>query len=106
MKMGNILTGLPKSLENEEFTCLEEGDSVKIERIVSQGHTSPQTGWYDQDQNEWVMIMEGKAVISFIDESAIYLQKGDYICIPAHKKHRVDWTDPNTKTVWLAIHYR
>ncbi|MDX2244117.1 MAG: cupin domain-containing protein [Leptolyngbyaceae cyanobacterium bins.302] len=78
---------------------------MKIERIVSRGHTSPETGWYDQEQNEWVIVLQGEAVLSFEHEEPLCLKVGDYINIPAHSKHRVDWTDPNQETIWLAIHY-
>ncbi len=105
MKVENIFAEIPKMLKEESFQHLAASEHVKIERIVSRGHTSPETGWYDQEKNEWVMVLEGKAVLSFIDEPPVTLNRGDYLIIPAHKKHRVDWTEPDKETVWLAVHY-
>ncbi len=101
----NIFLDIPKFLEEELFQQIIESPHISIERIISKGHTSPDIGWYDQEKNEWVIILKGKAVVSFLHESSVTLSKGDYITIPAHKKHRVDWTDPDIETIWLAIHY-
>ncbi|MEE9412562.1 MAG: cupin domain-containing protein, partial [Methylococcales bacterium] len=79
--------------------------SVRIERIISKGHTSPKPGWYDQEQHEWVVLLKGKAVIAFADKPSATLRAGDYISINAHEKHRVDWTDPEGETIWLAVHF-
>jgi cupin 2 domain-containing protein len=78
---------------------------VRIERIVSRGHSSPETGWYDQEQNEWVVVLRGAASVVFEDGRSIDLKEGDFLDIPAHSRHRVDWTDPKAATVWLAVHY-
>jgi cupin 2 domain-containing protein len=78
---------------------------VTIEKIISKGQKSPNSDWYDQKKNEWVMILRGKAVLSFEDQTSVQLNEGDFINIPAHKKHRVTWTDPDNETIWLAIHY-
>ncbi len=85
--------------------CSGDGDGIRIERIISKGHSSPQSGWYDQDKNEWVLLLKGEAVLLFADESSANLKSGDFINIPAHKKHKVEWTDPDTETIWLAVHY-
>ncbi len=106
MKVENILANVPDIFDKEIFQCLAESEHVKIEKIVSKGHTSPKTGWYNQDWDEWVMVIEGKAIISFADGHSLTLKKGDFITIPAHKKHKVDWTEPETNTVWLAVHYK
>ena len=103
--MNNIFAAIPHTLDNELVEQLAQGQHVRIERIVSKGHRSPATGWYDQAQNEWVMLLKGEAVLLFSDDSELRLKPGDYIEIPAHKKHRVSWTDPDTETVWLAVHY-
>ncbi|MDJ0703162.1 MAG: cupin domain-containing protein [Leptolyngbyaceae cyanobacterium MO_188.B28] len=103
--MKNIFTELPKNFEAEVFEILASSETVKIERIISKGHTSPETGWYDQEQNEWVIVLRGEAVLAFEEDESVRLTEGSYINIPSHKKHRVDWTDPNHETIWLAVHY-
>lgn len=68
-------------------------------------HTSPALGWYDQDENEWVMVIEGSGTIEFDDGVSVTLDRGDYLNIPAHRKHKVSWTDPSRVTIWLAVFY-
>lgn len=104
--MKNFLEDLPVSLESEVFEDVLKSDHVRIERILSNGQTSPDEGWYDQSEHEWVLILEGAGQIEYEDGSNVSLKKGDYLYIPAHKKHRVSWTDPEQITVWLAIFYR
>ncbi len=101
----NLFDKIPTNLEHEVFEKLVESDNVRIERIVSKGHTSPESGWYEQKQNEWVIVLKGQAILSFANESSVNLQEGDYINIEAYKKHKVEWTDPNIETIWLAVHY-
>jgi len=105
MKDSNIFSAIPQCLDQELVETLLENKDVCIERIVSKGHTSPASGWYDQPKNEWVMVLKGEAVIAFEDEPEIRLVAGSYIDIAAHKKHRVSWTDPEVETIWLAVHY-
>ncbi len=105
MKDNNIFASIPQRLDQELVEILHENKDVCIERIISKGHTSPDSGWYDQPKNEWVMVLKGEAVITFQDEPEIRLAAGSYIDIAAHKKHRVSWTDPNNETIWLAVHY-
>ncbi len=78
---------------------------MRIERIISKGHTSPDDSWYDQRENEWVMVLEGSGSIMFEDGREVTLEKGDYLNIPSHAKHRVTWTDPDHDTVWLVVFY-
>ena len=103
--MGNIYAELPIQLEKELFEELIRTGNVRIERIISKGHTSPEQGWYDQIENEWVVILEGAGVVLFEDGAEVTLHKGDYINIPSHARHKVTWTDPDVLTVWLAIFY-
>ena len=103
--MNNIFEAIPKDLKKEVFERLAQGNGVTIERIISKGHRSPETGWYDQDKNEWVIILKGAAVLLFEDETTTKLKPGDFIDIPAHKKHRVSWTEADIETIWLAVHY-
>ena len=105
MKKTNILKQIPKNLQEEIFEKIISTKNIKIERIISYGHTSPKSGWYEQEENEWVIVLEGEAVLSFDDEKDVHLKEGDYINIPAFKKHKVKWTKPQHKTVWLAVFY-
>ena len=100
----NLFADLPAHLPDELVTTLLEAGDVRIERIVSQGHASPDAFWYAQDQHEWVVVLIGLARLRFEDGS-IEMKPGDFINIPAHKKHRVEWTTPDEPTVWLAVHY-
>lgn len=102
---GNIFNAIPKEIKDEVFEVLLESDRVKVERIISKGHVSPASGWYDQDLNEWVIVLKGEAVIAFSDGREMRLSTGGYMNIPAHVKHKVLWTHPDVETVWLAIHY-
>ena len=108
MLVDNIYSGLPQSHSAEEiFEELVQSDSVKIERIISEGHSSPEGFWYDQDRDEWVLLLTGSAGLKLEGRNeVIVLRSGDWINIPAHVKHRVDWTDRTKKTIWLAVHYR
>ena len=104
MTTTNLLTDLPRQLPNELITTLLEAASVRIERIVSHGHVSPEGFWYDQEQHEWVVVLKGAARLRF-DEGIVEMKPGDFINIPAHKRHRVEWTTPDEPTIWLAVHY-
>lgn len=101
----NIFDNPPHELKDEFFEELISSKNFKLERIVSEGHKSPENSWYDQDKNEFVLLISGSAELAFENEPSIKLKRGDYLIIPAHQKHRVDWTDPNQKTVWLTLHY-
>lgn len=103
--MSNLFTNLPNELSNEEFTDLVTSHSVRIERIVSSGQRSPEYGWYVQDENEWILVLEGFGTIAFEDGTEKTLCKGDYLTIPAHQKHKVSKTDPDNLTIWLAVFY-
>ena len=103
--MGNIFSSLPEKLKQESFEELLRHKNIRIERIVSQGHTSPETRWYDQKENEWVIVLAGSGSILFENGDEVNLKKGDYLNIPAHTKHKVTRTDLDGLTIWLAIHY-
>ena len=105
MKVNNIFETIPHRLDRELVESLVENKDISIERIISKGHVSPASDWYDQPNNEWVIVLKGEAVITFQDGTELRLPAGSYIDIPAHKKHRVNWTDPEHETVWLAVHY-
>ncbi len=101
----NLFDSLPQGLQEERFDTLVESGNVMIERIVSRGHISPASGWYDQSRDEWVVVLKGKGVVAFENGEEVTLGPGDHLSIPAHTRHRVAWTDPNEDTVWLAVHY-
>ena len=103
--MNNLFANIPGDLAEELCEELASGDRVTIERIISRGHSSPEHGWYDQSRREWVMVVQGKAVIAYPDKESITLSAGDYVTIAAHEKHRVEWTAPDKETIWLAVHY-
>lgn len=105
MNKSNIFNSIPTNLKYELFEELVSNDDITIERIVSHGHTSPKSGWYDQDKNEWVILLEGEAVLSFENKEDVRLSPGDYINIQKHTKHKVSWTSLKEKSIWLAIHY-
>ncbi len=103
----NLFDNIRAHLPEELITTILQVSGVRIERVVSQGQASPPDFWYDQDDNEWVVVIEGRATLQFEGElESVELQRGSYVNIPAHTRHRVAWTDPNQKTVWLAIQYR
>jgi len=101
----NIFESIPDIVEEEIFEILVQSENVKIERIISKGHTSPENGWYDQVQNEWVIVLKGEAVITLERGEEVILKPGGYLNINAHVKHRVSRTAPDMETVWLAVHY-
>jgi cupin 2 domain-containing protein len=102
----NLLCHIPDALSEELAQTLLSAQSFRVERIVSRGHVSPPGFWYDQPENEWVLVVSGAARVRFENEDAgVELKAGDYVNIPAHRRHRVEWTAPDVDTVWLAIHY-
>jgi len=105
MKSENLFQSIPDVIEDEIFETLAQSNDVKIERIISKGHQSPESGWYVESKNEWVIVLKGEAIIAFASGEQEKLVAGSYINIPAHRKHRVAWTKPDAETVWLAVHY-
>ena len=105
--MNNIFAPIPAlTATDEQFTELLTHPGLKIERIVSTGQSSPPDFWYDQPGGEWVLLVQGEANLRFADEAeARHLKAGDFLDIPAHTRHRVDWTPADQITIWLAIHY-
>ena len=102
--MTNIFDDLPQQLPKEVVQTLIQADDVRIERIISHGHASPPDFWYDQPNHEWVIVLKGVAWLQF-ENGLVEMKVGDFINIPALKKHRVDWTAPDEPTVWLAVYY-
>ncbi len=103
--MANLFEAIPEALPEELSEEIVRGRAVTVERIVSRGHTSPDTGWYDQPRHEWVLVLKGKGVVAFERGEEVTLGPGDHLAIPAHCRHRVAWTDPDEETIWLAVHH-
>ena len=102
----NMYQNIPGDLPEELIEIILETEGIRIERIVSRGHSSPPGFWYDQDKNEYVILLRGKAGLAFENRDDIVIMgPGDHIDIPAHVRHRVEWTDQEEDTIWLAIHY-
>ena len=105
IESGNLFADIPEALENEQFLDLFSAPGVKIERIVSTGQATPASEWLEQDWTEWVALLAGAAAIQIEGEPSVRtLEPGDWLLIPAHARHRVEWTDSTGATVWLAIH--
>jgi len=106
-QVGNLFAHIPAVLPDELTETLLETNSLHLERIISRQHATKPGQWYDQDQDEWVLLMSGSAEICFADpEGSVVLKPGDHLLIPAHRRHRVAWTDPLLDTVWLALFIR
>ena len=103
--MKNLLKNIPDNLPEELFDTLVKNDHVHIERIVSKGHTSPKEGWYEQDKNEFVLLLKGAARLEFVDGRVVSMGVGNWLEIPARRKHRVVWTEPDGETVWVGVRY-
>ena len=103
--LSNLFTGISRQLPDELLTTLVAAEGVKIERIISTGQSSPPDFWYDQSDHEWVLLIKGAARLEF-ESGVVSLNPGDFVNIPAGKKHRVDWTSPDEPTIWLAVFYK
>ncbi|BBA35423.1 cupin 2 conserved barrel domain protein [Methylocaldum marinum] len=104
--MKTLLADLPEDLPEKKFEVLLETPSFRLERILSKGHATPEGQWYDQERNEWVLLLRGEARLEIEGrESETHLLPGDSLLLPAHCRHRVNWTPDDRITVWLALHY-
>ncbi len=102
----NIFSGIPENIPEEIIETIISSEKMSIERIISKGHRSPEGFWYDQEKNEWVILHQGAARIRFESEDEpVHMKPGDHIHIPAHCRHRVEWTDPDCTTVWIAVFF-
>ena len=100
----NLLSEIRVHSSDEQITALLALPGVRIERIVSWGHATPDDAPYDQSGDEWVMLVAGAARLWIEGQGEIALGPGDYLLIPAHRRHRVTWTSREGPTVWLAVH--
>ena len=112
-KTGNLLHEIPGDIPDEVVSPLCGGScnmgSVRVDRIVSRRFTSPEGFWYDQDEDEYVLLIQGAArltmAVSATNHETVEMKPLDWIYLPAHIRHRVDWTDPDRDTIWLAVYY-
>ncbi|MDD2661341.1 MAG: cupin domain-containing protein [Methylococcales bacterium] len=103
--LNNIFAEIPEQIPEEIFECIIKQDNLYIERIISNGHVTPPGQWYDQAGDEWVLLIQGQATLLFEkNRRLVRLSPGDYLLIPAHARHRVEWTLPDFNTIWLAVH--
>ncbi len=95
---------LPDPLPSEEvFTDLVRARGFRIERIVSKGQTTPAGEWYDQDLDEWVVLIQGEAALEYENGDVKQLIAGDHVLIPAHVRHRVVFTSEDPPCIWIAV---
>lgn len=105
MTLSNIFSKVPEDCQSEIFETIADLKNVRIERIVSTGQATPEGQWYDQAQDEWVILLSGSAGISLEGQpETLKLFAGDYLLIPSHCRHRVEWTDQLQQTIWVAVH--
>ncbi len=104
IRVDNLFANLPELSESEQSLSLFEKPRIKIERIVSESYSSPAGFWYDQDEDEWVVVVRGEATLEFEGGELVRMKEGDYVTIPRHVKHRVHQTSP--ETIWLAVRIR
>ena len=102
MKTGNFFSGI-KTQPEEIIEIIKSDSHTRIERIISNGNVSDKNFWYDQNEWEWVIVLEGEAKLEFADSKIIDLKKGDWVYIPEHEIHRVIYTSSNPKCIWLAV---
>ncbi len=105
-KRENLFANLPAHLPDELCSVLAENRQIRIEKIVSAGHSRPKDFWYDQDEDEWVVVLMGESKLAFENAEVMFLKPGDHVLIPAHQRHRVEWTIPDEPTVWLAVFFK
>ena len=102
---GNLLAEIPAALTEEQFQTLFAGQGFVLKRIVSTGQATPPGQWYDQDEDEWVVLLSGGAGLLIEGEATPrILCPGDWLLLPSHCRHRVEWTAAGAPSVWLALH--
>ena len=105
LSVKNLFNDIPGEMPDEMYTQIVRTEVIRIERIVSRGQASPPGFWYDQETNEWVLLVKGSATLRFPDGRQIDLLPGDHVLIPRHLRHRVERTAQDEETLWLAVHY-
>jgi cupin 2 domain-containing protein len=105
LSVNNLFVDIPREMQEEIVGEILRTDAFRIERIVSRGQASPPGFWYDQERDEWVLLVKGSASLRFDDGREVALAPGDHLLIPRRVRHRVERTDPDGETVWLAVHF-
>ncbi len=106
MQTGNVFDAVARNLPEEVTHTLLAREGIRIESIVSTGQSSQEGFWYDQAEHEWVLLLTGSAGLEIEGEEVRNLKAGDFLLLPAHRKHRVAWTDTEAETIWLAVFFR
>jgi cupin 2 domain-containing protein len=104
MAIDNLFHLPPPPWPEEVLETLHQARGTRIERILSCGHTTPIGEFYDQEDDEWVVLLQGEAELTYEDGSTRRLAAGDYLFIPAHQRHRVSYTSSEPPCLWLAVH--
>ena len=105
LRTGNLFAKLPFDLDTELIEALTETKTVRVERIVSRGHSSPEGLWYEDPRHEWVLLVRGSATLLFESSETLKLVSGDWVEIPARRRHRVEATNSSEDTFWIAVYY-
>ncbi len=106
VRVENLYENIPDDLSEELFQDIVANNCFRLERIVSRGHASPPGFWYQQEEDEWVVLLSGEAVLLFEHTGRkVRMAAGDSMLIPAGVRHRVEWTDPSRPDIWLALHF-
>ena len=103
--MSNLFANLPVETNDEVFTELLSRPGARIERIVSNGQSTPEDSPFNQDHDEWVLLLRGSASLWVDGDGEHDLHPGDHMLIPARRTHRVTRTAKDEPTVWLAVHF-
>lgn len=104
MEKYNLFEEIIIDKSEEKFFEIFKNETIKIEKIVSNGQTSPQNFWYEQEQREFILLLEGFAILEF-ENREVELKKGDCLNIEAYEKHRVKFTSLDESTIWFAVFY-
>lgn len=100
----NIFDEISYDKNEEKFFEIFKNETIKIEKIVSNGQKSPENFWYEQEKSEFILVLEGFAILEFEDR-IVELKKGDCLNIKAMEKHRVRFTSIDEPTIWFAVFY-
>ena len=106
MQLNNIFENKNININKEVIESIVNSSGIRIEKIVSSGQKSPDGFWYNQKENEFVLLLQGEAVLEFDNKNIVHLEKGDYIIIEKFRKHRITYTATDVLTVWLAVFYK
>ena len=56
--IGNLFADVPLHADNEALDKLLAGGRFRLERIVSTGQATAPGEWYDQEDDEWVVLLK------------------------------------------------